>query len=51
MTGCRNNHFHVLMKRFGYNVHYDFFGGSNCGYGFRYGFGYDRKIHLYFLWF
>ena len=27
MTGFRHNHFHVLMKRFGYNVHYDFFGG------------------------
>ena len=27
MTGFRNNHFHVLIKRFGYNVHYDFFGG------------------------
>ena len=27
MTGFRNNHFHVLIKRFGYNVHYDFFWG------------------------
>ena len=27
MTGFRNNHFHVLIKRFGYNFHYDFFWG------------------------
>ena len=27
MTGFRHNHFHVLIKRFGYNFHYDFFLG------------------------
>ena len=27
MMGFRNNHFHILMKRFGYNFHNDFFGG------------------------
>ena len=26
-----------------------FFGGSNCGYGFRYGFGYDWKKSLMFF--
>ena len=26
-----------------------FWGGSNCGYGFRYGSGYDWKNHLCFF--
>ena len=51
MTGFRNNHFHVLIKRFGYNFHYFFLGVQIVVMGFDMVLGTTGKITYVFYGF